>query len=352
MPKFSILIPSYNRPEYLPKTVASILLSDFKDFELLVSDDASPKRVEIQLCLDQFKNDPRLVFIQQETNIGEARSRDFLMERAKGSFLIIIGDDDLLAPRALSRLKEKIEDQPDFDLYLFGHSIIDEHDRVYESRRALKPMILELKNKLLTQDLFSADLHPFWLYHPATFCFPKSLYRDIKPNHTVGIGDDLMFLYDAIIAGKRALVIPDILFSYRKFNISGSNYGQTNLSGKPLANVLTRRNILYVLLGYKNLPSSIKDFIYSRKFRERFLYESIVTDPNVGVETLPVLDLAPEHLAEFKTYVRLRNFRLFRRYLLILRGMKYVRYFGFPALFELFNIFASRRKYRSLISSI
>jgi glycosyltransferase involved in cell wall biosynthesis len=47
MPLFSVLIPSYNRPELIAKTVRSVLSSDYKDFELIVSDDRSPRQTEI-----------------------------------------------------------------------------------------------------------------------------------------------------------------------------------------------------------------------------------------------------------------------------------------------------------------
>lgn len=350
MPLFSILIPSYNRPEYLPKAVASVLASDFSDYELIVSDDDSPRKEEIRQALAPLLVDSRLEFIPQAKNLGEARNRATLMQRARGRFLIILADDDLLAPQALSVLQAAIEERPSFDFYLFGYSVIDGEDRLFETRRALRHLEISLENRPLVYDLFYSDLHPFWFYHPATFCFPASLCRDIVPNDRVGIGDDLMFLFDAILAGKRALIIPDALFSYRKFNMA-DGYSQVNQSSAPLANTLTRRHILYNLLKRDSLPASMYMFINSRSFRERFFYNSVVTDPDITEDALLFLDLTSEHLAELRRYSQFRRQPWFRYLLLLRRVARYAYYFGLPGLRESLRIYRERRAYWVLLTS-
>lgn len=345
MPFFSVLIPSYNRPEYLPKAVQSVLASGFADFELIVSDDKSPRQTEIIQALAPFANDPRLSFVPQAENLGEARNRHFLMQRASGPYRIIVGDDDLLAPHALATLHATITRQPGYDLYLFGYSVIDEDGRVFETRRTLAPIELSLENLKVTKDLFYSDFYPFWFYHPATFCFPASLHRDIVPNHSIGIGDDLIFLFDAILARKRALIIPAVLFSYRKF-LGARAYGQINLSKTRLANVVTRRHILYALLARTNLPSPLDQFLHGYEFRRRFLYNAIITDSDASETTLELLDLTPEHLIEARAYWHARRGRWFRYWLLLQRIYSYTSYFGARGLMESARVFRQRHAYR------
>ena len=74
-PFFSVLIPSYNRPEFVGLAVESVLASDFRDFELIVSDDCSPRRNEISAALEKHKGDPRLRFYSQPTNLREPANR-------------------------------------------------------------------------------------------------------------------------------------------------------------------------------------------------------------------------------------------------------------------------------------
>jgi glycosyltransferase involved in cell wall biosynthesis len=345
MPFFSVLIPSYNRPEYLPKAVQSVLASGFADFELIVSDDKSPRQTEIIQALAPFANDPRLSFVPQAENLGEARNRHFLMQRASGRYRIIVGDDDVLAPHALATLHATITRQPGYDLYFFGYSIIDENGRIFETRRALAPIELSLENLRITKDLFCSDFFPFWFYHPATFCFPASLHGEIVPNHSIGIGDDLIFLFDAILARKRALIIPAVLFSYRKF-LGARAYGQGNLSKTRLANVVTRRHILYALLARTNLPSPIKQFLHSYEFRRRFLYNAIIIDPDASETTLGQLELTAEHLCEARACWRIWRGRWFSNWLRFQRVYHYACYFGARSLMESARVFRQRRAYR------
>jgi len=345
MPHFSVLIPSYNRPEYVSQAVASVFANAETDFELIVSDNCSPRQAEIVQALAPFVNDSRFTLVTQSANLGEARNRHFLMERARGTYRIIIGDDDLLAPQALSVLRDAIARDPGFDFYLVGYAVVDEEGRVFETRRALAPLVLDLNNLPIVKDVFCSDLFPYWFYHPATFCFSASLHRDIVPNHSVGIGDDLIFVFDAIAARKRALIVPAVLFSYRRFM---SDYTQTNLSKTMLGNVLTRRHILYNLLARENLAPELKEFVRSREFRRRFLYNSVVIDPDISEAAFNRLDLAPEHLAELCAYWRPRHNRWFRHWLQLRRVVDFVGYFGFSGLRESVRIFRQRRSFGRL----
>ena len=350
-PFFSVLIPCYNRPEYVSQAVASVLANTETDSELIVSDNCSPRRPEIIQALAPYVSDPRLTFVLQPENLGEARNRHFLMQRACGVYRIILADDDLLAPHALATLRATIARQPGFDLYLFGYTVVDEDGRVFETRHALAPIELSLAQSRTVQELFCSDVFPYWFFHPATFCFPASLHADIVPNHTIGIGDDLIFIFDALLAGKRGFVIPEALFSYRKF-MGPRTYSQPNLSQGRYANIITRRHIFYHLLGRDQLPAPFGEFIRSRAFRERFLYNAIITDRHATMESLEQLDLQPEHLREARNYWQARPKSWFGQWLQLQRLFRYVGYFGFRGLVESAKVFRQRRAYRQSIARL
>ncbi len=350
-PFFSVLIPCYNRPEYVSQAVASVLANTEADFELIVSDNCSPRQPEIIQALSPFTGDRRLTFVLQPQNLGEARNRHFLMQRARGAYRIILADDDLLAPHALATLRATIARQPNLDLYLFGYTVIDEDGRVFETRHALAPLELSLGQAATVQELFHSDIFPYWFYHPATFCFPASLHADIVPNHTIGIGDDLIFIFDALLAGKRALIMPEVLFSYRRF-IGPRAYSQPNLSQLRFANIITRRHIFYNLLARDRLPAPFDEFVRSRAFRERFLYNAILTDANATEETLGQLELSPAHLLEAQAYWQARHRPWFRHWLQLQRVGRYAAYFGVSGLFESVKVFWQRRSYRQSIARL
>ena len=125
----------------------------------------------------------------------------------------------------------------------------------------------------------------------------------------------------------------------------GGSYSQTNLSRGRLANVFTRRHILYALLEREYLPPPIAEFVRSREFRRRFLYQTLLVEPDVTEATLGALDLRPEHLAEAQAYWRRRG-GWSRPWLLARRIAAYAGYFGVSGLWETARVFLQRRAYR------
>ena len=161
-PFFSVLVPSYNRPEFLKKCLKSVFDNDFKDFEVVISDDHSKNREEIENVIKPYLSRGNVRFIYQPQNLGLYRHYNFLVSKARGKFLIIVDDDDKLRSDALRKLKEYIEAFPDYDLYGLGYEVIDENDRLYYSCRP--PKTFELSLEAIYTKL-QHSLHYFHVQH-------------------------------------------------------------------------------------------------------------------------------------------------------------------------------------------
>jgi glycosyltransferase involved in cell wall biosynthesis len=98
MPRISVIIPTYNRPELLLSAIGSVLNQTFQDFELIVVDDASEGQT--QDVLTGF-NDRRIKYIRHNANRGEAASRNTGITHAKGEFIGFLDDDDQWLPEKL-----------------------------------------------------------------------------------------------------------------------------------------------------------------------------------------------------------------------------------------------------------
>ncbi|WP_194776386.1 glycosyltransferase [Pararhodonellum marinum] len=123
--KFSICIPAYKN-RYLKECIESILNQTCQDFELLLLNDDSPQPVEETFL--QF--DPkRIRYYKNETNVGAVRLVDnwnkclFL---AKGEYIMIMGDDDVLEPDYLEEFLNLMSKYPDLHVYHCRSQIIDE----------------------------------------------------------------------------------------------------------------------------------------------------------------------------------------------------------------------------------
>ncbi len=106
-PLVTIAIPTFNRASLLKDCVRSALSQTYEHFEVLVSDNASTD--ETRELLNGF-SDERLRVIRQETNIGLLPNWNACLVAAKGDYIIIVCDDDRIAPWLLERCVGIIKD--------------------------------------------------------------------------------------------------------------------------------------------------------------------------------------------------------------------------------------------------
>ena len=96
-PSFSVVVPTFNRSEILPRALQSVLSQSYTDFELLVVDDGSSDETE---TVAQSFTDPRLRYVRQE-NQGLSAARNFGVAHAKGEWVTFLDDDDQALPHWL-----------------------------------------------------------------------------------------------------------------------------------------------------------------------------------------------------------------------------------------------------------
>jgi glycosyltransferase involved in cell wall biosynthesis len=99
-PRVSVIIPCYNLGRYVGEAVESVLAQTVQDFEILVVDDGSTDRHTQQLLASPPWPG---VTVFRTPNGGVGRARNFLIERARGSFLCALDADDRLHPEYFER---------------------------------------------------------------------------------------------------------------------------------------------------------------------------------------------------------------------------------------------------------
>ena len=127
--KFSVTIPAY-KAKFLKECIESVLAQTYKDFELIIVNDASPE--DLTSIVQSF-NDPRIRYYINETNCGALNVVDNwnkCLSYATGDYIICMGDDDKLKPNCLQIYNALIEKYPDLDVYHAWTEIIDEHSEI------------------------------------------------------------------------------------------------------------------------------------------------------------------------------------------------------------------------------
>jgi len=117
MPKhFSICIPAFNRPRELDDLLNSIASEPPGDWEIVISEDCSPKGSEISDVARQFARDHSLLnirFLTTPANFGYDGNLRFLIDHADGRYCVFMGDDDLWCTGALEQLTKVTEANPE-----------------------------------------------------------------------------------------------------------------------------------------------------------------------------------------------------------------------------------------------
>ena len=91
MPKVSVIIPTYNRAEFLRSAIESALNQTFTDLEIIVSDDKSTDHT--REVVKSF-NDRRIKYILNEGNKGPSATRNTAILASGGEFIAFLDDDD------------------------------------------------------------------------------------------------------------------------------------------------------------------------------------------------------------------------------------------------------------------
>lgn len=117
--RFSILIPTRDRLEYLRFAIQSVLDQDFDDWEIVVADNCSTDDVPAYV---QRLNEPRITCVRSDRPLPVTDNWNRALERSSGKYVVMLGDDDCLMPgylRALDRLARE-HDEPDL-IYSRGY---------------------------------------------------------------------------------------------------------------------------------------------------------------------------------------------------------------------------------------
>jgi GT2 family glycosyltransferase len=107
-PRVSVIIPTYNRAWIIKEAVDSVLVQDYKDFELIVVDDGSTDNTSDVLA--PYGEDVRVLF-QENKGVSAARNRG--VTEASGRFVAFLDSDDLWLPKKLSIQVEFFNKTPD-----------------------------------------------------------------------------------------------------------------------------------------------------------------------------------------------------------------------------------------------
>lgn len=177
MIKYSIIIPHFNRPSLIKKTIESFF--DLKDKEILVIDDLSNE--DNLKILRKYINDidkkHNVKLIENKEKFYVGQIRNIGINLAKGKWLFFIDDDDWATKKFIHFLNnKKLKDK--MDVYRFSYCVLNSNDKVVWKVRNIL-----IRNKMYSVQVSTYLIKTSYLKDKQIF-FPKEHlpYEDLQFN--------------------------------------------------------------------------------------------------------------------------------------------------------------------------
>ena len=223
--KCAIVIPVYNKADYVAETLRSALSQEQVPYEVIIVNDGSTDQsvAVIQQTLQQLTPvaNCRRVRFYDRRNAGVAAARNFGIKQTHARYICCLDADDTIESQFLLRLSAALDADPELgiaysDMHIFGHN---DDGTVLDARIQCS----EYDFKLLLQRNFI----------PCCNLFRREVwertggYKDINPSW-----EDYELWLSAGKIGWYGRRVPGFLFNYRKLPRSGRDYqshGQEHL---------------------------------------------------------------------------------------------------------------------------
>lgn len=111
-PAVSVVLPVFNEEAHLADTLESLLRQTYSDFEIILSDNASTDGTEA-ICLEKARQDSRIRYRRNETNVGSIQNFWLALRECRGEFLICAAGHDRWATNFIEACLRPLREHPD-----------------------------------------------------------------------------------------------------------------------------------------------------------------------------------------------------------------------------------------------
>ena len=262
MPRVSVIMLTYNRPQLIGRAMESVVAQDFRDWELLVVQDGA-NEFTLRTMEEWTRRDARIRYLQRTRGGNIADATNYGLERATGEYAAILDDDDYWAcTDKLSRQVRFLDEHPEYVACGGGVIVVDE-----EGREQMRYRKAENDADIRRGALVSNPLaHGTGMYR----------LRDIR---AIGGYDVLLEGFQDwdvwLKLGQRGKLynLPNYLLCYRVWQGSGSFHASKGNTRSAIRIVKRHRNaygrfglalaLAYLYHGYNHLPEGVRKATYA-----------------------------------------------------------------------------------------
>ena len=215
-PAVTIGMPVYNGARYLEEALRSILSQTYRDFELLISDNASTDATE-DICRRYAAQDERIRYSRNAENLGAAANYNRVIHLARGRYFRHAAHDDILAPTNIERCVEVLDASPDVVLAYPRMIMIDAAGKQIDTREHSLELSDARPSERFAKYAYQCDEGS--MCDPVFGLFRTSVLRKTKLLGAY-IAADMILLGEMALRG-RIVEIPEYLF-FERYHDEGS----------------------------------------------------------------------------------------------------------------------------------
>ena len=193
----SILVPVYNSSPYLRECVASLTGQTYRDLQIVMINDGSTD--DSWDVMQQLAGEDSRIEIYGQSNQGVAATRNHLLAKARGEFVLFVDSDDWIELNTIESLLSE-QEQGDYDIVMFRISTDDTVDRSLTREQAIG---LFLEHKSFRGSLCDKLIR-------------RSLLEGLSIDQTVSYGEDALLVWQVLQRVKNVRMINKVFYHYRE----------------------------------------------------------------------------------------------------------------------------------------
>lgn len=207
--KFSLIAPTFKRPEEVTEFLESLLSQNYKDFEVILGD-GTPGDT-LRPLLERFRNNgkyPLTIVYEEFLPVSDARNR--AAEVAQGEYIIFLDSDCIIPADYLNRVEEHLAKQP---LDAFGGP-----DAAHKDFTDLQKAISYSMTSIFTTGGIRGKKKHVGTYHPRGFNMgmKKSVFEAVNGYSEFRCGEDIELSIRIIKAGYKVGFIPEAYVYHKR----------------------------------------------------------------------------------------------------------------------------------------
>lgn len=128
--KFSVILPTYNRSQFIDLAVESILKQTYKNYEIIVVDDGSSDNT-VEFLTEKYKEQ---ISVYPISNSERGYARNYGAKRSCGDYLLFFDSDDLMDTNHLENAFKHLQEDSTINMLQVGYRLLDAKGKVLNSK--------------------------------------------------------------------------------------------------------------------------------------------------------------------------------------------------------------------------